>query len=92
MADLIAFYSRKGQNYFDGEIKEVKKGNTEIVAEKLQEMTGAEVFQIKQHNPDGVEIKKLKDENGVPLDGIPFHPYYTVKDILGVVVFILHET
>ena len=30
---------------------------------------------------------KLKDENGVPLDGIPFHPYYTVKDILGVVVF-----
>ena len=48
MADLIAFYSRRGQNYFDGEIKEVKKGNTEIVAEKLQEMTGAEVFQIKQ--------------------------------------------
>jgi len=35
MADLIAFYSRKGQNYFDGEIKEVKKGNTEIVAEKI---------------------------------------------------------
>ena len=33
MADLIAFYSRRGQNYFDGEIKEVKKGNTEIVAE-----------------------------------------------------------
>lgn len=30
MADLIAFYSRRGQNYFDGEIKEVKKGNTEI--------------------------------------------------------------
>ena len=48
MADLIAFYSRRGQNYFDGEIKEVKKGNTEIVAEKLQEITGAEVFQIKQ--------------------------------------------
>lgn len=48
MANLIAFYSRRGQNYFDGEIKEVKKGNTEIVAEKLQEMTGAEVFQIKQ--------------------------------------------
>ena len=32
MADLIAFYSRRGQNYFDGEIKEVKKGNTEIIA------------------------------------------------------------
>ena len=36
-----------------------------------------------------MEIKKLKDENGVPLDGIPFHPYYTVKDILGVVVFLI---
>src|SRR5690554_7500871 len=34
------------------------------------------------------EIKELKDENGVPLDGIPFHPYYTVKDIVGVVVFL----
>nr|VFK40051.1 MAG: ubiquinol-cytochrome c reductase cytochrome b subunit [Candidatus Kentron sp. TC] len=40
------------------------------------------------NNPDGVEIKKNKDENGVPLDGIPFHPYYSVKDIVGVVVFL----
>ena len=36
-----------------------------------------------------MEIKKLKDENGIPLDGIPFHPYYTVKDILGVAVFLI---
>ena len=35
------------------------------------------------NNPDGIEIKKNKDENGIPLDGIPFHPYYTVKDIFG---------
>ncbi len=40
-------------------------------------------------NPDGVEIKKLKGENGLPLDGIPFHPYHTVKDILGTVVFLI---
>jgi ubiquinol-cytochrome c reductase cytochrome b subunit len=39
------------------------------------------------NNPDGVEIKKQKDDKGVPLDGIPFHPYYTVKDIFGVAVF-----
>ena len=39
------------------------------------------------NNPDGVEIKKQKDDNGVPLDGIPFHPYYTVKDIFGAAVF-----
>jgi ubiquinol-cytochrome c reductase cytochrome b subunit len=41
------------------------------------------------NNPDGIEINKHKDANGIPLDGIPFHPYYTVKDILGVVVFLM---
>ncbi len=44
---------------------------------------------VGSNNPDGVEIKKLKDEKGIPLDGIPFHPYYTVKDIVGVVVFFI---
>ncbi|MDD3517259.1 MAG: cytochrome bc complex cytochrome b subunit [Chromatiales bacterium] len=44
---------------------------------------------VGSNNPDGVEIKKKKDENGIPLDGIPFHPYYTVKDIVGVVVFFM---
>jgi len=47
------------------------------------------LHEVGSNNPDGVEIKKLKDENGNPLDGIPFHPYYTVKDILGVVVFLI---
>jgi ubiquinol-cytochrome c reductase cytochrome b subunit len=41
------------------------------------------------NNPDGIEIKANKDENGVPKDGIPFHPYYTVKDIFGVAMFLL---
>ena len=40
------------------------------------------------NNPDGIEIKKTKDASGKPLDGIPFHPYYTVKDMVGVVVFL----
>lgn len=44
---------------------------------------------VGSNNPDGVEIKKKKDENGIPLDGIPFHPYYTVKDIVGVIVFLI---
>jgi ubiquinol-cytochrome c reductase cytochrome b subunit len=43
---------------------------------------------VGSNNPDGVEIKKKKDASGKPLDGIPFHPYYTVKDIVGVVVFL----
>jgi ubiquinol-cytochrome c reductase cytochrome b subunit len=41
------------------------------------------------NNPDGVEIKANKDEDGNPRDGIPFHPYYTVKDIFGVAMFLL---
>ncbi|MDR9467366.1 cytochrome bc complex cytochrome b subunit [Marinospirillum sp.] len=46
------------------------------------------LHEVGSNNPDGVEIKKNLDENGVPKDGIPFHPYYTVKDIAGVAVFL----
>jgi ubiquinol-cytochrome c reductase cytochrome b subunit len=48
------------------------------------------LHEVGSNNPDGIEIKKKKDPNtGIPLDGIPFHPYYTVKDIVGVVVFLI---
>jgi ubiquinol-cytochrome c reductase cytochrome b subunit len=40
------------------------------------------------NNPDGIEIKDKKGPDGHPLDGIPFHPYYTVKDIVGVCFFL----
>ena len=43
---------------------------------------------VGSNNPDGIDIKKKKNKEGVPLDGIPFHPYYTVKDLAGVVVFL----
>jgi ubiquinol-cytochrome c reductase cytochrome b subunit len=46
------------------------------------------LHEVGSNNPDGVEIKERKDPaTGRPLDGIPFHPYYTVKDTLGVAVF-----
>ncbi|MEN8175909.1 MAG: cytochrome b N-terminal domain-containing protein [Pseudomonadota bacterium] len=47
------------------------------------------LHKVGSNNPDGIEIKKLKDESGKPKDGIPFHPYYTVKDIVGVTVFLM---
>ncbi len=47
------------------------------------------LHEVGSNNPDGVEIKKLKGPDGHPLDGIPFHPYYTVKDSVGVVVFLM---
>ena len=46
------------------------------------------LHEVGSNNPDGIDIKLDKDENGKPKDGIPFHPYYTVKDIAGVAVFL----
>src|SRR5271154_20865 len=47
------------------------------------------LHEVGSNNPDGIEIKKHKDPKGIPLDGIPFHPYYTVKDLVGVAGFLL---
>ncbi|MBP7523467.1 MAG: cytochrome bc complex cytochrome b subunit [Propionivibrio sp.] len=47
------------------------------------------LHEVGSNNPDGIEIKEKVDAKGIPLDGIPFHPYYTVKDIVGVVVFLI---
>jgi ubiquinol-cytochrome c reductase cytochrome b subunit len=48
------------------------------------------LHEVGSNNPDGIEIKAYKDPvTHIPVDGIPFHPYYTVKDIFGVVVFLI---
>lgn len=48
------------------------------------------LHEVGSNNPDGIEIKKKKDpRTGLPLDGIPSHPYYTIKDLLGVSVFLM---
>jgi ubiquinol-cytochrome c reductase cytochrome b subunit len=47
------------------------------------------LHEVGSNNPDGIEIKKHKGPDGHPLDGIPFHPYYTVKDLVGVAGFLL---
>jgi ubiquinol-cytochrome c reductase cytochrome b subunit len=47
------------------------------------------LHEVGSNNPDGVEIKAKKDALGRPLDGIPFHPYYTVHDIFGTCVFLM---
>jgi ubiquinol-cytochrome c reductase cytochrome b subunit len=46
------------------------------------------LHEVGSNNPDGVDIKKSKNEDGVPLDGIAFHPYYTVHDLVGIAVFL----
>ncbi|UOD50626.1 cytochrome b [Orrella daihaiensis] len=47
------------------------------------------LHEVGSNNPDGIDIKEKKDKYGRPLDGIPFHPYYTVHDILGVAGFLI---
>ena len=46
------------------------------------------LHEVGSNNPDGVEIKQVKDDEGIPVDGIAFHPYYSVKDLVGVIVFL----
>lgn len=48
------------------------------------------LHEVGSNNPDGIEIKQKKDpKTHIPLDGIPFHPYYTVKDMFGAGVFLM---
>jgi ubiquinol-cytochrome c reductase cytochrome b subunit len=48
------------------------------------------LHEVGSNNPDGIEIKKnLDPRTGTPVDGIPFHPYYTVKDLFGVSIFLI---
>jgi len=47
------------------------------------------LHEVGSNNPDGVEIKAKKDAKGIPLDGVPFHPYYTVHDIYATSVFLM---
>jgi ubiquinol-cytochrome c reductase cytochrome b subunit len=44
---------------------------------------------VGSNNPDGIEIRKQIDNNGIPLDGIPLHPYYTTHHLVGIVVFLI---
>jgi len=47
------------------------------------------LHEVGSNNPDGVEIKKKKDARGIPLDGIAFHPYYTLHDLVGIGFFLI---
>lgn len=62
---LIAFYSRKGQNYYNGKIVDLKVGNTAVIAEKIQQITGGDVFEIetlKTYPADYTETTRVAKE------------------------------
>ena len=47
MSDLVIYFSRSGENYFGGELKNIEKGNTEVIAEYIHEITGADLFKVE---------------------------------------------
>lgn len=47
------------------------------------------LHEVGSNNPDGIDIKKHKGPDGVPLDGVPFHPHHTSKDLVGIIVFLM---
>lgn len=59
---IIIYYSRAGENYFDGKIRRIEKGNTEIAAEIIKELTGADSFRVVQKNPYSDNYSKCTEE------------------------------
>ena len=47
MSDLVIYFSRSGENYFGGELKNIEKGNTEVIAEYIHELDGADMFKVE---------------------------------------------
>ena len=47
MVDLVIYFSRSGENYFGGQLKDIEKGNTEVIAEYIQELAGADLFKVE---------------------------------------------
>ena len=47
MSEIVIYFSRSGENYFGGELKNIEKGNTEVIAEYIQEFTGADLFKVE---------------------------------------------
>ena len=62
MSILIVYYSRKGQNYWNGSIKDLKKGNTQIVAEFIQKVVGGDLFEVDTVKPYAEDYYACIDE------------------------------
>lgn len=62
MKNLIVYFSRKGQNYWNGTIKDLEKGNTEIIAEMIKEMVGGDLFKIETVKIYPMDYYKCIDE------------------------------
>ena len=62
MKSIVIYYSRAGYNYVNGEIKNLKIGNTEIIARKIAKLTNSELFKIEQTHPYSNDYSECIDE------------------------------
>lgn len=68
MKSLIIYFSHKGENYMENGIENIKKGNTEMVAEIIKEATNADLFEVIEEKPYSVNYKMCCDEAKVEVD------------------------
>lgn len=61
MSDLVIYFSRSGENYFGGELKNIEKGNTEVIAEYIKEIAGADLFKVEPANEYPEDYMKCID-------------------------------
>ena len=61
MSDIVIYFSREGENYFGGELKNIEKGNTEVIAEYIQEFSGADIFKVEPLNDYPADYMKCID-------------------------------
>ena len=90
IGEALSLWIRGDYNVSDVTLNRFFAMHVALLPLLLLALVGAHIValhEVGSNNPDGVEIKANKDENGIPRDGIPFHPYYTVKDIMGAVAF-----
>ena len=77
MPALIAYYSRADENYFGGTLRYIDKGNTQIAAEILQSLTGADMFRIEQLTPYSKDYNSCIEETRSDLKGKTIKPFCT---------------
>jgi flavodoxin len=62
MKNLVIYYSRKGQNYVNGTIQSLSKGNAEVIAEDIQKAVGADLFEVETVKPYSIDYKECIQE------------------------------
>ena len=70
MAQLIVYFSRRGENYVSGRIQPLSVGNTEVVARRLQVLTGADLFQLEPVHPYSDNYNLCIDSGYISIDNI----------------------